>query len=61
MKTYVVYFRNGGMCEITCEDFFRSPTEGHLRFTVGNRNIAIFETDAIVGFFEKQEGGGEDG
>ena len=61
MTTYVVYFRNGGMCEITCSDFARSPAGGQIRFIVENRNIAVFETDAIVGFCEKQEGGGEDG
>lgn len=55
MTTYIVYFRNGGQCEITCEEFFISFNERQVRFVIGSRNIAIFETDAIVGFHEQQD------
>lgn len=55
MKTYVVYFRNGGLCKITCETFVHYSKEGYVMFVVGNRNIAIFETDAIIGFREQDE------
>ena len=67
--TYVVYFRNGGQAEIACNGFCHEPEEKRVRFITGKRNVAFFETDAIVGFFEKQarplsvnkEGGGGDG
>lgn len=55
MKTYIVYFRNGLSCEITCETFIRSFNERYVRFVVGNKNVAIFETDAIVGFHEQED------
>lgn len=56
MSTYIVYFRNGGRCKITSETFFRSLSERHVRFVVGNQNIAIFEIDAIIGFCKQEEG-----
>lgn len=52
--TYVVYFRNGGKVEIACDRFLHEPEEKRVCFTIGKRNVAFFETDAIVGFFEKQ-------
>lgn len=55
MSTYIVHFRNGLSCEITCETFFRSFNERYVMFRTGNRNIAIFETDAIVGFHEQED------
>ena len=55
MTTYIVYFRNGLQCEITCETFVRSFNERQVRFVTGNKNVAIFETDAIAGFHEQEE------
>lgn len=55
LTTYVVYFRNGGQAEIACNTFLHEPYNKRVCFITGKRNVAIFETDAIVGFFEKQE------
>lgn len=55
MKSYVVYFRNGELCKITCETFVHYFDKRYVVFIVGNRNIAIFETDAIIGFREQEE------
>lgn len=53
---YVIHYKNGGSQRIKAEYFLYSPDEDRVEFFVGKELIAMFNLNAIIGFFKMDRG-----